>query len=270
MNFENAARTYDNYAVVQNKSADILFDLITKHYPKQPKKILEIGCGTGYLTEKIVKYYPFSTYYANDAARAMLEQCKQKVGFKPIHYIKGRAETINLSADLIVSNFGMHWLNSFGCALKKFWHHTNNSLFFAIPIEGTFKSWYEKLESLQIKNTPFPFITEDRLRWLINYINPLYQDLTIVDIQQEYKTVYEFLETLNHLGINSYPFGKVIDIRPLIPYFKQNLTINYKIAFCILRRFKDKTLPPEQNQSTHANSAKHFLSDVLQSLQFKL
>jgi tRNA (cmo5U34)-methyltransferase len=44
----------------------------------KPKKILELGCGTGNLTQKIIEKYPEAKIYLVDISDEIIEQCKKR------------------------------------------------------------------------------------------------------------------------------------------------------------------------------------------------
>lgn len=55
--FSKNAETYDQYAKVQKVMGDILLKQICEEH-KTYRNILEIGCGTGYLSKKIRRMFP--------------------------------------------------------------------------------------------------------------------------------------------------------------------------------------------------------------------
>ncbi|MCL6586559.1 MAG: methyltransferase, partial [Anoxybacillus sp.] len=62
--FSERANTYDQFANVQKKMAHELMARISR----PPKTILEIGCGTGYLTKLLYDAYPHAQLTAIDIA----------------------------------------------------------------------------------------------------------------------------------------------------------------------------------------------------------
>jgi len=51
--FNRAFKTYDQYCELQNKIGSILIDKINS-FSINPRYIIDLGCGTGNFTEKIV------------------------------------------------------------------------------------------------------------------------------------------------------------------------------------------------------------------------
>ncbi|MTV47850.1 methyltransferase domain-containing protein [Heliobacillus mobilis] len=80
-NFGRHARHYDYYAEVQNWMAQQLLQRI-QNLPVQTTEIssiLEIGCGTGLLTEKLHRLYPQSRILAFDLTEKMITIARKKV-----------------------------------------------------------------------------------------------------------------------------------------------------------------------------------------------
>jgi len=78
----------------------------------KPKRILEIGCGSGFATREIVNYFPHASITAIDPVAELLAMARSKVG--------GCVDFINQSyagfayekqADLIIANMSYHWLS---------------------------------------------------------------------------------------------------------------------------------------------------------------
>ncbi len=66
-NFSQNAVTYDQYAVVQKEMAWKLL-LKIRRTGQCFQNILEIGCGTGFLTELLAREYPLAQITATDIA----------------------------------------------------------------------------------------------------------------------------------------------------------------------------------------------------------
>lgn len=114
--FNRSAETYDQYAVVQKKMAHrILLTLQTLDL--KVKNILELGCGTGYLTRLLLDHYPRAEVTAVDLAEKMIETARQKTEPSArVRFFVGDAENLDQNLlgtfDLIVSNAMIQWLVS--------------------------------------------------------------------------------------------------------------------------------------------------------------
>jgi len=112
--FSRNAKTYDDYAVVQKQMSR---KLISNIVVKNPKKILEIGCGTGFLTELIAKEYPDAQILALDLAPGMIDVARDRLSSintnGRINFKCADAESAfpEDSYDLIISNATFQWFN---------------------------------------------------------------------------------------------------------------------------------------------------------------
>ncbi len=105
--FERAAAAYDIFSVVQRGMAERLIGQI-EH---DPSTILDLGCGTGYLTALLRARCPKAQIDAVDFAPAMIEQAKARV--PDANFLTCDIEELELeseSYDLIASNATIQWL----------------------------------------------------------------------------------------------------------------------------------------------------------------
>lgn len=111
-----SAHSYDEYAIVQKKIAHrLLHDLQSLAF--QPQYILELGCGTGYLTQLLVDHFPEAQVTAIDLSEQMIHVAQANMEFHPrVQWKVGDAEQVDDllqgSFDLIVSNAMIHWLET--------------------------------------------------------------------------------------------------------------------------------------------------------------
>jgi tRNA (cmo5U34)-methyltransferase len=89
---------------------------IFQYIPKnlKPKRILELGCGTGNLSELIVKTYPKSEKVLVDISEEVLSRCKNRLeDNNRIEYCQADINELDFPADsfdLIVSSITIHHL----------------------------------------------------------------------------------------------------------------------------------------------------------------
>lgn len=107
--FGNASRTYDSVAALQR---EVGRDLLQKHLPKNLTGIVvDLGCGTGFLTQKLLPHCANADLIAIDLALPMLKFTREKIG-SSIHYICSDAESLALitnSVDTLFSNVALQW-----------------------------------------------------------------------------------------------------------------------------------------------------------------
>jgi malonyl-CoA O-methyltransferase len=120
--FANAAAHYDDVAVLQRQTGDQLLDRLSL-VTLQPKRILDLGVGTGRNLTLLAKRYPNAQMLALDIAPAMLQHARQRYqkesGLKrwlpysnTPFYLAGDAEKLPLadnSVDLVFANLALQW-----------------------------------------------------------------------------------------------------------------------------------------------------------------
>lgn len=110
--FDAAAESYDAAAVLQREVADRLVTRL-EYIRLDPGRILDLGAGTGYATEKLMQRYRRAEVWAADFSPGML----QKAGAKGRWLRRPRvvcADAVALpfadaSFDLVVSNLMLQW-----------------------------------------------------------------------------------------------------------------------------------------------------------------
>lgn len=117
--FDGAAAAYDEAAVLQREVAERHLERLDV-VRMQPERILEVGTGTGYCSERLYRRYPRAELVALDLAPAMVARSRGR--FSRWQRLRGRqrfvcgdAEALPLaaaSADLLFSNLTLQWCGS--------------------------------------------------------------------------------------------------------------------------------------------------------------
>jgi malonyl-CoA O-methyltransferase len=121
--FSQNAATYDEYASVQKRMAKELICLLNQAKLTRDNRlrILDIGCGTGYLTRMLCETYPKARITAVDIAPGMIEQSKKRLITPNVTFrCEDFEEAVILHQyDLIISNAAFQWFNSLPRTLNK-------------------------------------------------------------------------------------------------------------------------------------------------------
>ncbi len=164
-NFSRGAATYDAASEFQLAAAGDLADFIAARIPPERvsgiRRIVEFGCGTGFLTSRLLKVFPSAEILASDISPKMLELCKAKLG-------SGHESRVSFSRydfneqpqfgrrfDLAVSALSFQWgtdldatlLNVRSCIAE------GGLLLFSIPLSS---SLGELRETFKAGGVPFP------------------------------------------------------------------------------------------------------------------
>lgn len=146
--FNHAAPSYDEAAILQKTVAERIDERLALTTVKA-KTILDVGCGTGLLTEKVIQRYPHAQCFAIDLSENMLNQAKTRIQQPRLKWLghslnnllqhcsitkkiasKPAAIAINAdvyqlpfsdnSVDLIVSNLMLQWCDDLDSVFNEF------------------------------------------------------------------------------------------------------------------------------------------------------
>ena len=108
--FSRAAAAYDTYACVQKKMAYALLEQAQPLVAAQA--VLEIGCGTGFLTQLLLEACPQAAILASDIAPGMLAAAQQRLAGSPrlqFAIKDGEALSEQTAYDVVISNAVFQW-----------------------------------------------------------------------------------------------------------------------------------------------------------------
>lgn len=160
--FSRAAYRYQSVAEVQTLMAQRLLELI----PQQalyPQRVIDLGCGSGYLTGQLYKQFPGVDIVALDIAEGMLSACAAgfdkaiEPGISLPSLVRADMESLPFSAncfDLVFSNAAMQWtevdisLGQIKNILKP-----GGIAILATFVEGTLNEWRSALLSAGLSAT---------------------------------------------------------------------------------------------------------------------
>lgn len=119
--FLNALGTYEGEAAVQATMARRLSALLQGTAPANLDRVLEIGCGTGLLTQAIVSSQPVGTLFLNDLVAECLAPLRNRLAV-PVCTLSGdieRLEPLPGDLDLVMSNACLQWLDDLPALLQR-------------------------------------------------------------------------------------------------------------------------------------------------------
>lgn len=143
--------------------------MILDYIPKdlKPKRIVDLGCGTGNLSEGVVNQYPEAELIAVDLSASILQEAAERLkNYSNIKYLNEDFNTLEFEAgsvDLIVSSIALHHLNDpqKEKLLKKIytWLSPNGILIFGDQFAGSTEARYQQhmnnwKQSSEGKNVP--------------------------------------------------------------------------------------------------------------------
>ncbi len=111
--FSRAASTYDEAAKVQHQMSDQLLQMICRQLAKPPKRILDLGCGTGYSMAQLQQIFPQARLTGLDLSHQMLTRARDRV--PAADFIQADMENFQpgVRFDLVFSNASIQWCDLF-------------------------------------------------------------------------------------------------------------------------------------------------------------
>ena len=117
--FTEISKRYKKTSIIQNSAADILLDLLNI---KENERILDVGCGTGNLTQKL--FNKSQGYVVGiDPSSGMIEESRKNCS-KEIQFYVSSAEDISFysSFDVIFCNSAFQWVRDANKSIYNFYN----------------------------------------------------------------------------------------------------------------------------------------------------
>lgn len=154
--FDRAASRYDAAARMQEEVAATLLARIA---PCTPRRILDIGCGTGLLAALAAARWPKADITGLDAAPAMLAEAHKKL--PAARFLAADAENIPLTEqfDLVLSSMALHWLAEPETVFSR-WKPLvapGGAMHVALPVEGCLTQWSALCHQHGVPSRLWPF-----------------------------------------------------------------------------------------------------------------
>lgn len=119
--FGDASPGYERHAALQRLVVQGLARRIAEGWAVAPRRILEIGCGTGLLTRALRALFPRALIVASDIAPSMLSACAAAMPGDPLLLLvvtDGQAPSLTGGFDLVCSSLAMQWFERRGDACR--------------------------------------------------------------------------------------------------------------------------------------------------------
>ena len=203
--FNRRADTYDNYAIIQKEVAGRIFDRLSG-IKIQPKSILDLGCGTGFLTQKISALYPDAKIIPLDFSEEMLRICRSKVN--KANPICADIENIPINEscfDLIISSLTFHWATDLYSIFLKIHELLKNDgcfLFSSIGPDTLFelRGALSKIDKQERVNRFIDMHHYGDALLKIGFSDPVVDNEKII---VEYRSFSDVLKSLKKIGANT-------------------------------------------------------------------
>ncbi len=215
--FSIVAETYDGLATLQRKAGLALlttFPLNNFNSDDENSVIVDIGCGTGFLTQELLKNTDVQQLIAIDIAYSMLKKSKSKLKQdKDVKFICADAESLpllNQSVDKVYSNLALQWcqnltavFDGFNSALRK-----QGQLVFSTFGPATLQELKQAWSEVDTLTHVNEFFTVEALTVFLQTSG--FKDIQIQSklYQSNYPTVIDLMRELKGIGAHNVLSGR--------------------------------------------------------------
>jgi malonyl-CoA O-methyltransferase len=251
--FARAAASYDTYADVQVLAASRLAAYLEANTRDLvPGSILEVGCGTGIFSQRLIELFANREFHLTDLCPEMLDKCRERLG---TNTLRGNALTFGVqdaeaaesyfgTRAMIVAAFALQWMNELEACLERLSAQLSEGgkLFFSVPAEGSFGEWKAICKKAGVPFTGNP-LPEPRAFREFAAAHGLRLSVYEESFRVSHKSLQAFLQSLKSLGANTTvqsPQLNVREMRRLLNFAEQahpgHFEVTYRVLFGNLTR----------------------------------
>ncbi|WP_260926664.1 methyltransferase [Novosphingobium sp. 9] len=193
-----AARDYDGNAHVQNRIAGALAARIAALDLPRPVRGLEIGCGTGFLTQALHERGIEGEWLVTDLAPEMVARCEARMAGSAAHHfavLDGEREALEGGPfDLIVSSLAVQWFDDAPAALARLAAQLAPGGHLVVTTLGpkTFSHWRAAHEAQGLAPGTPAFAPVEAFRAL--------GDITVETLSEDHADARAFLRAVKAIG----------------------------------------------------------------------
>lgn len=219
--FSDSAAQYDEYADLQRQMADRLIASLEPWKAIIPEgPIIELGCGTGFVTKGLLELYPNREIECIDIASGMIDYCQQKFAENDnvTFQVQDAEESIPEQPEyaLTISGFTPHWFKDPAITLGKWLEATKPGglLLTSFPGSESFLKWRECCQKLGIPYTgnTLPDVEEMVVKMSLGPAQVDYYEDTI---SQSFESARDFFEYLKKVGADTQKEGRKLTKREM-------------------------------------------------------
>lgn len=234
--FGARAARYDEHALLQRVCAQGLAGRIAARggLPGQGR-IVEIGCGTGLLSELLAP--STNDYLATDLAPAMVERCRQRLGHLPqvrFKVLNGEGVQLSPAPSAIVTNLTAQWFTDPAAGLAALAMQTPY-LAFSVPLAGSFSEWEQAFANLGRTSGLHPMPQAAELRRTLSHLPGRIAALDTEAHVLRYPDARAFAESFRAIGADTpRPGYRPAPIRKVLERFRQGIEATAIVLYGII------------------------------------
>ncbi|MDR0630954.1 MAG: methyltransferase domain-containing protein [Holosporales bacterium] len=138
------ANLYEVHATVQRQCA---IDLVNMCAPstQQISSVLDIGCGTGFVSRALMTRFRHANYTLCDISPEMIRFCRNVYPNAQVLLCNAEEYAFGQRYDLVISNLAAHWFRDVEAFVLKMLKHSG-CVVFSTLLRGSFESFFKLFE----------------------------------------------------------------------------------------------------------------------------
>lgn len=244
--FDAAASTYDANAVIQRVVAGRLAEQLgATIWPDRPR-ILEIGCGTGFLTAALRERIGPARWTLTDLSPSMLTACRRRLGASgdaDFRVMDGELPDLAPEErfDLICASLSFQWFDDLPGGLKRLLKHLapGGTLAFATLAGGSLREWLQAHEALGLQAglPDLPSLDDIEAMRPAGFYGPLWEDC-VIHVEPD---ALAFARGLKEIGAGEpaegrKPLGATQMKQVMAAFEARGAAATYQVAYGVWRR----------------------------------
>ncbi len=198
--FGKAVATYDRHAEAQRRICARLMELLERYTDLVFPRMLEIGCGSGYLTRLLRERCQIEEWTLNDLCAEWLPALKVSLPGLDFRFIAGDAERTGFHGpfDLIASASTLQWMTNLPAFLRELSTRLSER---GVLLFNTFApDNLPEIRALTGEGLPYPASGQIR-KWLSEDFNVIREEEERITLT--FKTPMEVLRHLKYTGVTA-------------------------------------------------------------------
>jgi len=244
--FGSASTDYVQTAKLQRVTAAELADQIRGFSQRPSPRVLEIGCGTGFLTAALRETYADANWTVTDISAEMLATCRRELGaLSNIKFIQmdGEAPTLDGPFDLICANMTFQWFEDLPGSIARLVSllAPGGHIAYTTLAKGSLAEWREAhITCGFIQGTPdYPSAKSLNEFWPRELGEG---EVNVIEIPRTYASALTFARTFKGIGaeipaVEHQPLSPGA-LRTVLRHLDQSdkVTITYQVAYASYQR----------------------------------
>ncbi len=198
--FDRHIETYNSNACVQKMICKKLVANLLDYSHDSFHKALEIGCGTGLLTQEFLSHIKVDSYIANDIAPSAQKHINKILcGHPDWSFISADAENMPFpnGLDLVLSASTIQWFNDISSFIRHAYEALNENGIFAFSTFG--QKNYREIKSVLGQGLDYKSLSE-----LQKLLNKYFQIISATEFEHKlhFESPVQTLKHIKYLGVN--------------------------------------------------------------------